>query len=103
MTSANVETLWSVRAAHNVYLQWLEEAGLFGALPMFALVGLILILSIRRSLRLRTGRSQHHALVASNLVVLIHGTADFALQVPSIAAFWAFLLGLQFAFGQDRS
>lgn len=103
MTAANVDVLWNVRATHNVYLQWLEEAGLVGALPMFALIGVILVCAIRRSFRLRTGRTQHHALVAANLVVLIHGAFDFGLQVPSVAAFWAFLLGLQFAFGQDRS
>ena len=32
-------------------------------------------------------------------VVLAHGLTDYALQTPSIAAFWALLLGLQFAFG----
>src|SRR3569832_1901825 len=33
---------WSQRAAHNVYLQWLLEAGLIGAIPMFSCFGLIL-------------------------------------------------------------
>jgi alpha-beta hydrolase superfamily lysophospholipase len=40
--------------------------------------------------------------VASGVVVLLHGATDYALQVPSIAAFWAFLLGMQFAFTQAR-
>ena len=30
-----------------------------------------------------------------DLVFLAHGVSDYALQVPSIAAFWALLLGLQ--------
>jgi len=101
MTGETFRNLWSIRATHNVYLQWLEEAGLVGAVPMFALVALILIVSTLRVTGGR-GRTPHWGLVCASLVVLVHGLTDFALQVPSIAAFWAFLLGLQLTYGQGR-
>ena len=103
MSADTYSDLWAIRAAHNVYLQWLVEAGIVGALPMFLLVAWITGVAIWRSFRLRSGQTLMRGLVAASLVVLIHGTTDFALQVPSIAAFWTFLLGLQFAFGQSRS
>ncbi|WP_396593038.1 O-antigen ligase family protein [Brevundimonas sp. R86498] len=101
MTSETANSLWIIRATHNVYLQWLEEGGLVGALPMFALIGFILSIALLRG-GPGKGRTLQHGLLCANLVVLLHGLTDYALQVPSIAAFWAFLLGLQFAFGQGR-
>ncbi len=101
MTSETAGSFWNLRALHNVYLQWLEEAGLIGAIPMFALIGFIVLTALFRSTSGR-GRTLQHGLLCANLVILVHGLTDYALQVPSIAAFWAFLLGLQFAFGQGR-
>ncbi len=103
MSAETYRALWAIRAVHNVYLQWLVEAGIVGAVPMFLLIAWIIGVAIWRSFRLHSGQTLLRGLLAANLVVLIHGTTDFALQVPSIAAFWAFLLGLQFAFGQSRS
>jgi O-antigen ligase len=101
MTGETYPSLWSIRATHNVYIQWLQEAGLIGAFPMFALIGLVLIFSILRAASSR-GRTLQLSLVCTSLVVLLHGLTDYALQVPSIAAFWAFLLGLQLTYGQGR-
>jgi O-antigen ligase len=100
MTEQNYSALWNVRAAHNVYLQWLEEAGVIGALPMFLLIAAVLAAAVWRTFNLRKGQTLLRGLIAASVVVLIHGTVDFGLQVPSIAAFWAFLLGCQFAFGR---
>jgi O-antigen ligase len=101
MTGETYRSLWSIRATHNVYVQWLQEAGLVGAAPMFALIGLVLIVSILRAAGGR-GRTLQLGLVCASVVVLVHGLTDYALQVPSIAAFWAFLLGLQLTYGQGR-
>lgn len=101
MTPETYKDLWLIRATHNVYIQWLEEAGVLGAAPMFLLIATIIALSARRVAQGHVGQTVQRGLVASSLVVLIHGTTDYALQTPSIAAFWAFLLGLQFAFGQS--
>lgn len=101
MSAENIDTTWSIRAVHNVYLQWLEEAGIVGAAPMFLLVGLVLVITLTRALG-GQGKGLHRGLLCASLVVLVHGLTDYALQVPSIAGFWAFLLGLGFAFGQGR-
>ena len=70
---------------------------------MFALLLATMLISALQVRRMKSGHTLARGLVAANLVVLIHGTSDYALQVPSIAAFWAFLLGLQLAFGQSRA
>ncbi|WP_029415027.1 O-antigen ligase family protein [Brevundimonas bacteroides] len=101
MTGETIGSLWSIRATHNVYLQWLEEAGLVGALPMFLLIAVVLVFSLARALGGK-GRGLQRGVVCASLVVLVHGLTDYALQVPSIAGFWTFLLGLGFAFGQGR-
>ncbi len=102
MSAETYRELWSIRATHNVFLQWLQEAGLIGSAPMFALIGLVIIASALRAGTLSRGGWAVRALVAANVVVLVHGLTDYALQVPSIAAMWALLLGLQFGFGQVR-
>lgn len=99
-TDLNYPALWPVRAAHDVYLQWLEEAGLVGALPMFLTILVILVAAIWRTFKLRKGQTLLRGLIAASVVVLVHGTVDYGLQVPSVAAFWAFLLGCQFSFGR---
>jgi len=99
MSAETYEELWSIRATHNVYLQWLQEAGLIGSAPMF---GLVIMAAALRAGTLSRGSWALRALVAANVVVLVHGLTDFALQVPSIAAMWALLLGVQFGFGQVR-
>lgn len=98
MTAETAPDVWTIRATHNVYLQWLEEAGVLGATPMFLLIGWIIARSIGR---VGSGSSNGLliGLICANLVILLHGLTDFALQVPSIAAFWSFLLGLQYAYG----
>ena len=89
--------------AHNDYLEFLSETGLFGAL--FGL-GFIAILFWRASANLRASRSSMAAqksaltrlLYAGGLVacvgLLLHGLVDFNLQIPSNAALFLILAGL---------
>ena len=100
MDPETYRSLWNLRALHNVYLQWLVEGGIVGAAPMFALIALIGATGWRRARQAHAGRTTVRALVCANVVVLAHGLTDYALQVPSVAAFWAFLLGLQYAWAQ---
>lgn len=102
MSAETYRELWSIRATHNVYLQWLQEAGLIGSAPMFGLIGFVIVAAALRAGTLSRGGWALRALVAANVVVLVHGLTDYALQVPSIAALWALLLGVQFGFGQVR-
>ena len=103
LTADTFGSLWNIRSAENVYLQWLEEAGLLGALPMFACIGVILGVTALNISRRRSMLSPLHALMAVNLVFILHGAVDFGLQTPSISTFWAFLLGLQLAWSEGSS
>lgn len=96
LTSSNFRDLWSMRAAHNLYLQWLEEGGLVAALPMASGLSIILIAVVRGAMARREA-GLLWALLGVDTVFLVHGLSDFALQTPSVAMLWAFLLGLQFA------
>jgi O-antigen ligase len=100
MDTSNFSSMWTVRATHNVVIQWLEEAGLMGALPMFGTIAAIMIITLWRGLRRTRMTFVLFALVAANLAVLVHGMTDFALQTPSFALMWSYLLGLQFAMSQ---
>jgi O-antigen ligase len=94
---------WSARAAHNVYMQWLLEAGLIGAVPMFACIGLVLYRTWRGLSRRRRATGVVRGLIAASAVFLIHGWSDFALQVPAMAALFAVLLGLQLGLANASS
>lgn len=102
MTPASHVVLWQLRAAHNVFLQWLEEAGVVGAAPMFLCIALTILLTFGGLSRRQDARPWLRALILVDGVFLVHGLSDFALQVPSLAAFWAFLLGLQLAMAYPR-
>ncbi len=95
-TSANYQDLSYVRALHNVYIQWLEEGGLTAAVPMFGCIGWILLSTALGAHRRRRMTMWMRALVAASVVILVHGATDYGLQVPSIAATWACLLGVGF-------
>lgn len=97
LTAANYASLWNIRSAENVYLQWLVEGGLLTAIPMFATIGFVCYRASVQTLRRRAMLGPLHALLAVDLVFLLHGIVDFALQTYSIALFWSFLLGLQLA------
>lgn len=87
--------LWSINAAHNLYLQWLEEAGLIGGLPMAIAVGAPMIGAAPAVFRHSSSGTWTIGSWLMLIVFLIHGLTDFSLQVYSVAAMFAFLLGLQ--------
>ena len=93
-TSSNYQSLWNVHATHNVFLQWLEEGGVLGAGAMFATVLAILIAIVGGASRRLRMTGWLRGVVAVSAVFLVHGLSDFALQIPSMSAFWAALLGL---------
>jgi O-antigen ligase len=94
MNSANAAALAPIGAAHNVYIQWLEEGGLLGAGWMFATVAVAGFQLASNIVRRRRPRALLLAIAAVLLLFLIHGAADYALQVPSMALFLSLLLGL---------
>jgi hypothetical protein len=101
-TAINYPVLWDLRATHNVYLQWLEEGGIAGAVPMFACIAWLLFgiaLGTRNRRRMTTWL---RGLVAASVVILIHGWSDFSLEVPAIAMTWSALLGAGYAISTSQ-
>jgi hypothetical protein len=93
----NFGALWNLRAAHNVYLQWLEQAGIAGTVPMFLCIGYIVS---RTAWGVRVRRRMTtwiRGCVAVAVVFLVHGWSDFSLEVPAIAIFWSLILGAGYA------
>jgi len=94
MNEGNREQLYGVGALHNVYIQWLEEAGLIGALPMFATIALIVGRIIRGLTERQRVRLWLLAILSVLGIFLLHSATDFPLQVPSMTLFLSLLLGL---------
>lgn len=103
MTSQNFDALSATVILHNVYVQWLEEAGIIGAAPMFLLIAVILGATGWRAYRRRRNRALIVGLLLATLVVLLHAAVDVSLNTPSFCAFWALLLGLGFGLSQAPS
>ncbi|MBX9615176.1 MAG: O-antigen ligase family protein [Caulobacteraceae bacterium] len=103
MTQANAGALSVSVIQHNAYLQWLEEAGVIGAVPMFALIAVILGTTAWRAYRRPRNRILVVGLLAGSLIVLLHAAVDVSLNTPSFVAFWTLMLGLGFAMSQASS
>ncbi|HEY3797700.1 MAG TPA: O-antigen ligase family protein [Caulobacteraceae bacterium] len=102
MNHANLAALYETTAAHNVYVQWLEEAGILGATPMFVCVALIvwqLMIGVVRRTRMRTWLI---GILAVTALFLLHGITDSDLEIPGMATFFALLLGVGYAIAAPR-
>jgi O-antigen ligase len=93
-TQDNLRMLFDVRAVHNLYLQWLEEAGVIGALAMAALFIVLLWPVVRGGLKEGVVGAWSRATACAAVVFLLHGVTDFALQVPAIQALAVLVLGV---------
>lgn len=102
MTSETLRIMYDVRAAHNLYLQWLEEAGIVGAAFMAAWLLVALWRAVREGLKPGTSGAMARATVAAAVLVLLHGLSDFAVQVPALQALFAVGLGAVTAVAPSR-
>ncbi|MBO9709902.1 MAG: O-antigen ligase family protein [Caulobacter sp.] len=93
-TTDTLPALYNVRATHNLYLQWLEEGGVVGSLAMLALFMAVVIPVARGGLRAGTTGAWARAVICAAVVFLLHGAADFALQVPAVQALAVLMLGV---------
>ncbi len=100
MNMENALDLAPLGAAHNVYLQWLLEEGVPGALAMFAAVALVLAATVRGVARRASQRWLGVACLGMAAVFVIHGLVDFALEEPSLAAFFSAILGLGYGLAE---
>jgi O-antigen ligase len=94
MSASTFHVLEPIGAAHNVYIQWLEEAGCLGAAAMFATVAIIATQLVLGVVRRRRMRSWLLAILAVLSLYAMHGATDYALQTPSMALFLSLLLGV---------
>jgi O-antigen ligase len=94
MTASDAVAMGVLGAAHNVYLQWLLQTGLLGFVPMMLCMAAILA-AILTGLR-RQSRQQALMIFALAVAAIfaIHGVSDYALEEPSLAAYFAAILGL---------
>lgn len=103
ITAPSLSELYNIRAAHNLYLQWLEEGGVVGAAAMLAAFALILWPVIRGGLADSSTGVWARATVCAALIFLVHGFTDFALQAPAIQALCALILGVVGSMGAARA
>jgi O-antigen ligase len=94
MNNANLAALDALGAAHNVYIQWIEQAGVPGAAAMFVTVAAIGASLAIAAVRRRRMRSWALGIMAMLLLFLLHGASDFALEVPSMTLWLSVMLGL---------
>ena len=102
ITSGNLRDLFDVRASHNLYLQWLEEAGIVGTLLMAAWTLTALWRTGTEAVKPGTMGALARATIAAAIVVLVHGLSDFAVQVPALQALFAVGLGAMTAVVPSR-
>lgn len=93
-TSRNAATLSKQGAAHNVYLEWLLQAGWAGSIAMWLVLAGMLGAVWQGLKRRRRDRVYLRATLCISLLVMLHGLTDYALEVPGLMWWWAWILGL---------
>lgn len=102
-TPENWSALRQPGSTHNIFIQVLEETGVVG----LALWALMLVTPLLRGIARITGRRSGAewaaAAFAATALLLLHGVVDFTLQVPAIAALYAFVLGMTLGRSERRT
>lgn len=83
--------------AHNSYLENIFELGLPAALALYAALGLIGLRLFQGVRTRRRNRAPVAIAFACFMLAGFHALFDFSLQMPAIAAFFAWILGLGYA------
>jgi O-antigen ligase len=87
--------------AHNDYLQNILELGIPVALCLFASLGWLIAICLR-GIRIRRRDAIYPCLgFAMSVLVGVHATVDFSLQIPAVTVLYLFVLGI--AVAQSRS
>ena len=79
--------------AHDTYLENAMELGLPAAGALFAAVGALTILCVMGVRRRRRDVIYPAAGVAATVLVGVHSTIDFSLQIPAVTATYSLLMG----------
>lgn len=80
--------------AHNTYLENALELGVPTASALVLSVGSLVLLCLLGVRRRRRGAIYPATAVGAGVLLAFHSTIDFSLQMPAIAASFAFILGL---------
>jgi O-antigen ligase len=83
-----------VDLAHNDYLQNMLELGVPGALLFFALIGYLAFECFRGIRRRRKDALYPCAALAATVLVAVHSSVDFSLQIPAVSVTYAAILGI---------
>jgi O-antigen ligase len=94
MTLENMGALRQAGAAHNIFVQCMEESGLIGFALASVAIGACLQRTIVKAFASAPGREWNAAALGVSAIFLSHGAIDFAVQVPAIGALYAYALGL---------
>ncbi|WP_297507464.1 O-antigen ligase [uncultured Caulobacter sp.] len=92
-TTETLPVLFNIRATHNLYLQWLEEAGVVGSLAMLAWLLAAAWRAGADAIKPGQSGALARAVIAAGVLVLVHGLSDFAVQAPAMQALFAVGLG----------
>ncbi|MEM9989329.1 MAG: O-antigen ligase family protein, partial [Pseudomonadota bacterium] len=90
-------------AAHNLILQWLIQLGVVGVslgLILWAAMIHMLRIGLRRRQRMKTYLRMMSVMM---IAVGTHGMIDYALEIPALLWWFAFLLGLASSIADGRS
>lgn len=90
----NWNALRTVGAAHNIFIQALEENGIIGFALLVGAVATPLARAVLVALRTGSGAEWAAGATAALVFCLLQGLVDFGLQTPAVAALIAFALGL---------
>lgn len=90
--------------AHNLHLEMVLEIGAVATLLLYASVGAVLLTCLAGLRQRRRDQIYPAVTLAVATLLILHGLVDFSLQMPAIAATFAFILGLGLAqsFPGDR-
>ncbi len=92
-TPDNWQALRAPGSTHNIIIQVLEETGLIGLVLWTLILATPLLRALARIISGGRGAEWAAAAFAAAILLILHGLVDFALQVPAIAALFAFMLG----------
>jgi len=94
VNDANRDSLYDITATYDVYLHWLEEAGLVGTIPMFATVLVVAVRIARGVVERQRSRLSLLGILCVLALFLIHGATDYPFEIPSMSLFLSLLLGV---------
>jgi O-antigen ligase len=82
------------RKAHNTYLENAAELGIPAAFILVSALGIVFLMCIKGVANRRRNVVLPAIGVGATVLLGLHSIVDFSLQIPGIAASYAFILGL---------